>query len=162
MYPLTAGATAMTLLLICGAAAEFHPVPAQAGSTSPQQFCARAGNDDQLRKPPASLTPAIKRLFGISGQYARNSTYYRCAGGQVALCYVGANLPCGKADQRRTLPPADLWCRDNPDAEVIPMVVTGHDTLYEWHCVGRQAKPAGEIGKLDSRGFFSANWKVLK
>ncbi len=148
-------------LPLYGAAAGLFPSTAHSDDTKPRQYCARVTNDDKLRSPPPALAPAIKRLFDVSGKYALAATYFRCADGKVLLCYVGANLACGKADQRRVLPPANGWCRNNPNADSIPMVVTGHATAYLWRCVGRTAKPAGTIGTIDARGFLADNWKVL-
>ena len=56
------------------------------------------------------------------------------------VCTVGANLPCGKANTYCD-PSAGVvqWCRDNPDASVVPAVATGHDTIYEWRCQGGRA-----------------------
>ncbi len=42
------------------------------------------------------------------------------------------------------------------------MVVTGHDTIYEWRCEGRSAKPGKQIGQVDARGFFEEYWKEVK
>jgi hypothetical protein len=127
----------------------------------PRQFCARVGNDDEIRGPPASLAAAIKQLFDVSGPEADAASYYRCAGGKVLLCYVGANLSCGKADQRRSMAAANQWCQKNPNSKFIPMAVTGHDTPYEWRCVGRKAKTFGKSEPIDARGFFADHWKVL-
>jgi len=129
---------------------------------SPHAYCARVGNDDRLRTPPASLEGALKRLFNISGKYALESSYYRCADGKVMLCTVGANLPCGKADMSTMLPQADAWCRDNPNSTFIPMAVTGHDTPYNWRCAGRKAKAGAPVAKIDAKGFFVDNWKELR
>lgn len=134
----------------------------RAQDQAPQHYCASVGNDDQLRQPPPSFEGAIKRLFNVSGKYALTATYYRCAKGKVLLCYVGANLPCGKADMRTKLPPANAWCNKNPNSSFIPMAVTGHDTPYNWRCVRGRAKPEGMIAKIDRRGFFTDNWKELR
>ncbi len=135
---------------------------ASAAEQSPRQYCAQIGNDDEVRPVTASLAGAIKRLFGISGKYALETTYYRCAGGHVMLCAVGANLSCGKADMSTTLPGVNEWCRSNPNSNFIPMAVTGHDTAYSWHCVGGVATPGEKVGTIDARGFLSENWKELK
>jgi hypothetical protein len=135
---------------------------ASTADQNPRQYCAQVGNDDQPRPAPPALAASIRRLFGIGGTYALETTSYRCAGGHVMLCTVGANLPCGKADFATTLPAATEWCRTNPNSDFIPMVVTGHDTAYVWRCVGGIAKPGEKIGPVDARGFFSNNWKELK
>lgn len=129
---------------------------------SPRRYCAQVGTDDTLRPTPPALAGAIGRLFHLSGNYALETTQYRCAGGKVLLCTVGANLPCGKADTSVDLPGANDWCRQNPNSDFIPMFVTGHDTIYAWHCDGDVAKPRKKIGTVDARGFFEEYWKVLK
>ncbi|MGC2050146.1 MAG: hypothetical protein WA636_01490, partial [Methylovirgula sp.] len=72
----------------------------------------------------------------------------------VLLCTIGANLPCGKANTSTELPGVNDWCRQNPNSDFIPMAVTGHDTIYEWHCAGTVAKPGKKIGAVGARGFF--------
>jgi hypothetical protein len=141
----------------------FLPLPTWAGlaDTAPRRYCARVGNDDTLRPAPPALASAIRRLFHIGGKYALETTQYRCAGGKVLLCTIGANLPCGKANTNTDLPGTNDWCRQNPNSDFIPMFVTGHDTIYEWHCEGDIAKPGRRIGSGDRRGFFEEYWKAL-
>ncbi len=128
---------------------------------TPRRYCARVVNDDQLRPAVAALAAPLQHIFGIDGKYALETSYYRCAGGHVMLCTVGANLPCGKANLSKDMPPADAWCRSNPGSDFIPMYVTGHDTAYVWRCVGGKAAPGEMSGGLDARGFFADNWKAL-
>ena len=128
---------------------------------APAQYCRSMVNDDVLRQPPGALAPAIVRLFGLGSAYAPGSAYYRCAGGDVMVCIVGANLPCGKGNTSTTLPAAEDWCRANPNADYIPMHVTGHDTIYGWRCTGSTATTTGEPAKLDARGFFTDYWRKL-
>lgn len=146
------------ILIACGVGS----ARLSAADETPQDYCARIGNDDTVRRSPESLAGPIHELFGISGKYALETTYYRCAGGHLLLCFVGANLSCSKADTRTSLPAADEWCQANPNSDFIPMVVTGHDTAYAWRCVGKVAEPGEKIGPLDERGFFADNWKELK
>ena len=151
---------AVALLLGVMAAPRFG-VAAPGPGQNARAYCALAGNDDTLRRPPRALGAAIQRLFDIKGSYALATTYYRCAGGAVLLCNVGANLPCGKANTAKTLPAATQWCDTHPNSDFIPMVVTGHDTLYSWRCIGRAAHAGAMVGKLDARGFFAEYWKKL-
>ncbi len=134
---------------------------APAEHESPRAYCSRIGTDDTLRLPTPSLAPAIRRLFGLSGADVLKSSYYRCAGGAVLVCSVGANLPCGKANSSKTLPAAAQWCATHANSDFIPMYVTGHDTLYSWRCAGASAAAGAPIGKLDARGFFPDYWKKL-
>jgi len=128
---------------------------------APGQYCRRVVNDDALRQPPEALAPAIERLFGLGNSYPPGSAFYRCAGGDVMVCVVGANLPCGKANTSTALPAAEEWCRTNQNAEFIPMYVTGHETIYRWRCTGSTATTTGEAAKLDARGFFADYWRKL-
>lgn len=134
---------------------------APAKGKSPRAYCARVGNDDEPRSTPPSLTSAIKRLFNLEGHNLPTAAYYRCAESRVLVCWVGANIPCGKANTAKAMPAATQWCATHPDSDFIPMVVTGHDTLYSWRCVGRAAQAGAPAGKLDARGFFAENWKPL-
>ncbi len=133
-----------------------------AHAASPRAYCAQAVNDDQLRPAPSSLAGAIKHLFNLRGAEALQTTFYRCAEGKVMLCNVGANLPCGKANLSKSLDGATAWCKDNPNSDFIPMVATGHDTIYNWRCINGVATPGAPVAKVDSRGFFQEYWKALK
>jgi hypothetical protein len=129
---------------------------------SPRAYCARVGTDDTLRTPPAALAPTIRRLFKIRGHDALAAAHWRCAGGAVKVCLVGANLPCGKANTSKHLPAVAHWCETHPDSEFIPAFVTGHDSLYSWHCVGSKAATGVPHGTLDGRGFFADYWKTAQ
>jgi hypothetical protein len=89
----------------------------------------------------------------------RRSTYFRCMDGRVFLCNLGANLPCGKANQSRHLAGAEAWCAKHPDADFIPMYATGHDTIYNWRCRAGKAATEGPPLEVDSRGFIARYWK---
>jgi hypothetical protein len=134
---------------------------AASAAPAPQAYCAKVVNDDELRGAPHALAPAIKQLFHVTGAYAAQTTRYRCAGGKVMLCNVGANLPCGKANIRRHLPGATAWCKEKPNSNFIPMAATGHDTIYTWHCANDVATPGDPVRKIDARGFFADYWRQL-
>jgi hypothetical protein len=150
------------LTLLCLAAIPHAGLAAPVAHETPQAYCTRVGNDDALRTPPPSLASAIHRLFDVSGRETLAATYYRCAGGEVLVCWVGANLPCGKANTNKELPAAAQWCESHANSNFIPMVVTGHNTLYSWRCAGRTAIAGEPVGKLDSRGFFQEYWKKVQ
>ncbi len=155
MKSLLSGLAILALSDVALSAARASAAPA------PQAYCAKVGDDDELRGAPHSLAPVIKQLFHISGAYAAQTTRYRCAGGKVMLCNEGANLPCGKANLSKHLPGATAWCKDNPTAGFIPMAATGHDTIYDWRCVTGVATPGAPVRKVDARGFFADYWQPL-
>jgi len=87
------------------------------------------------------------------------SIFWRCMDGAVYVCAVGANLVCdGKADRAKNNAGAGNFCRDNPDAKVVPAYATGHATIYEWHCAGGRASRGRQLGRIDRRGYPSDIW----
>jgi hypothetical protein len=134
---------------------------APAANQSPVDYCRGVGNDDELRKPPASLAGALHSLFNVSGPEALQTSYYRCMGGAVMLCNIGANIPCGKANTSTNLPGAREWCRGNPNSDFIPMAATGHDTIYEWRCASGKAVISRKFHNVDERGFVADAWMRL-
>jgi hypothetical protein len=149
-------------LALFGAALPRAGHAAPAAHENPRAFCAHVGTDDELRAPPLALAPVIQRAFNIRGAYALKTTYFRCADGAVKICFVGANLPCGKANTSRSVPAVTRWCETHPDTEFIPLYVTGHNSLYSWHCIGAKAATGAPRGTLDDRGFFAEYWKTVE
>ncbi len=128
---------------------------------APAAYCRAAGSDDTTRPLPRSLAETTRHLLGLtaSDDEIAEMGVYRCASHHVLVCVVGANLNCGKADTRRALPAADQYCRANPDARFIPMVVTGHETAFSWSCRGASAVAGKPPRPLDDRGFVASLWK---
>jgi hypothetical protein len=110
---------------------------------------------------PAELAADVARTFNISDEMARNASV-RCVGATLMACWVGANLNCGKADRRRSLPGASAYCRDNPGSDMIPMVATGHETIYNWRCEGPRAVAGAPVVKVDAGGYAADNWKEVR
>ncbi|MGO9773281.1 MAG: hypothetical protein ACLPSW_27790 [Roseiarcus sp.] len=124
-------------------------------------YCAKVGNDDRVKPIPAALVPEAGRLFdprsADDADFVRGSTVYRCMSGSIWLCNHGANIPCAKGDTRRVLPSVTTYCRESPNEDFVPMVVTGHDTIHSWECVGGKAR-IKQSQKVDSRGFVADQW----
>jgi hypothetical protein len=113
-------------------------------------------------KVPLDLITAIAKAFQIDNAAAASGAVVRCVGARLMACYVGANLNCNKADTRRVLPGASAWCRQNPGAASVPMVATGHDTIYEWSCQGSRAVAGRPAVTVDRQGFIAENWKEIR
>lgn len=128
-------------------------------------YCAKAGNDDRVKPIPEALLPAARRLFNLESaddaDFVLRSTVYRCMSGSVWLCNHGANIPCAKADLRRMPPSVTAYCKENPNEAFVPMVVTGHDTIHSWECVGGKAR-IKQSQKVDPRGFAADQWRRLQ
>jgi hypothetical protein len=136
-----------------------------AHAEQPAAVCARIGTDDALRPIPESLVPAVNATFGtvMPTRVAVDTTMFRCADGHVLVCTVGANLPCGRANTSRTPGPGMVdWCREHPDADSIPAVATGHDTIYAWQCRDGAPQIGRQIDDIDARGFIAQYWRELR
>jgi hypothetical protein len=142
---LTAALLAAALSVPPAAAASYCPDPAHA----------------KPAKIPPDLVPAVAKAFALDPG-ALGAAFVRCAGDKLLGCMVGANLVCDKADQRRTLPGATAWCRENAGANVIPMAATGHATVYEWSCKGARAVAGKALVTVDPQGFIADNWKEVR
>jgi len=137
-----------------------------AGQTeSVRTHCARVGEDDRTRPLRSELVADARRLFEIgadlSSEFVATATVTRCMNGKVWLCYVGANLACGKADVSHSAGAA-AFCRQNPGSTSVPMSATGHATVYSWKCVGTRATIDQQFERVDPRGFIAENWKALR
>lgn len=144
------------------------------GYTDPFAYCAAVGTVDQpdgrWAGPPVP-DPVIEGLIraaelpaGTPREQLARSTFWRCMGGRVYACFVGANLPCqAKADTRRTPSPAmRQFCQQNPDADSIPAVVTGRETVYAWRCRGTRPAVVRQVTRPDARGFLKNIWYQIR
>lgn len=165
--------------ILVGCAPAGPPKPAAPASVAgrlqhyadPFGYCRAVGTLDRpdarytgINPPPAVIAGLIRALgaepSGSGTQAFIRSTYWRCMDGVVYACNVGANLPCeSRADTRRT-PTAgeNAYCATNPDSSFIPMYVTGHATIYDWHCAGTAAIAGKPIARVDARGFIAGIW----
>ncbi|WP_198157552.1 hypothetical protein [Methylobacterium nodulans] len=128
-----------------------------------KSYCAKVGNDDRVKPLPATLVQDARRaldLRDMDNAWVRESTVYRCMSGYVWLCNHGANIPCTKADVRRTSEGATQFCRENPGSDIVPMAATGHGTIYSWKCVGKKPRIVSSE-TVDPRGFIANQWTRL-
>lgn len=136
-------------------------LPCPASAASGAAICASGAGPRAPVPVPKALEADIARTFGIPVEMVRDGGFVRCAGRRLLACVIGANLNCGKANKSRSLPGATEFCRANPDADNIPMAATGHDTIYDWRCVGRRAIATKAIVAVDGQGYDAGNWKAV-
>lgn len=149
------------------------PVAVSATSFSdPFAYCTAAGTIDTPDaryvgpKVPDGIAKALQKATGAAPDAPLSifqNSFWRCMNGKVYGCFVGANLPCtAKADLSRTPTTEETdFCKANPNAEVVPAVVTGRETVYEWRCVNGSPEPVRQVFQPDARGFLSAIWYEL-
>ncbi len=125
-----------------------------------EPYCPNPAHGAPAQVPP-DLVAAVAKTFAIDIAVVANGAFVRCVGAKLMACAVGANLVCDKADQRRELPGATDWCRDNPRSDSIPMFATGHATIYEWSCKRRRAVAGKVVVTVDPQGYIAENWKEV-
>jgi hypothetical protein len=136
----------------------------------PFAYCAAVGTidapDARYAGPamPDAIASGLKAALGGSeaappARFREGSTW-RCMAGKVYACTIGANLPCSeKADTSRSPTAAMMaFCRDDPGADGIPMVVTGRATVYAWRCAGDVPAIEHQITEPDARGYLANVW----
>ncbi|MGH6797690.1 MAG: hypothetical protein ACREDI_04835 [Roseiarcus sp.] len=151
------GQCAIVAALAFGALQCVCPVSA----ASVPAYCASGAGPRAPVPVPKDLEADVARTFGVPVDLVRRGAFVRCAKDKLLACSVGANLNCGKANTRRSLPGASEFCRANPDADNIPMAATGHDTIYAWRCVGARAVAAKTVVAVDPDGYDADNWKEV-
>ncbi len=165
----------VTLLLVVvslggcstGAGPGLSPTPAT--YTDPFAYCAAVGNMDAPdarysgAQVPEVLARGLQKALNAPDtplEVLINGSFWRCMDGKVYACFVGANLPCqAKANTDRTPTQAENdFCQQNVNADFIPMVVTGRETVYEWRCKDGVPEIARQFAQPDARGFLPDIW----
>jgi hypothetical protein len=174
----------VVVLMACTAqgASRANPLPTvspAAGSgepavfTDPFAYCAAVGTIDAPDasysgpKVPEAVAQGLRKAFGLSAaaplEPFLHNTFWRCMDGVVYACTVGANLPCQERADTSRKPTESMtnFCQDNPQATVIPAVVTGRATVYEWTCANGSPEAVRQFAQPDARGFLSNIWHAI-
>jgi len=150
-----------------GQGAKVSPTPST--YTDPFAYCAAVGTIDAPdarwagAQVPEAIAKGLQKALNAPDtpiDVLINGSCWRCMNGSVYGCFVGANLPCqAKADTSRTPTQEEKdFCAQNPNADVIPMVVTGRETVYEWRCTNGVPEITRQFDQPDARGFLSRIW----
>lgn len=172
----TLGASAILLAACaCAAHASLRAAAKRSDTWSdPFAYCRAVGTIDHPDTryagpdPPPAVIAGVRKAMGISPDspvgMAKEGTYWRCMGGHVYGCNVGANLPCEeKAVVSREPTEAERgYCRQNPGTGFIPMYVTEHATIYAWACKGPEPVIVKTIAKADARGYIAGIWYLIR
>ena len=164
---------ALASLSGCGAATAAAATPAPAAYTDPFAYCAAVGTidapDTTYTGPqvPQSVAEGLQAALNAPDtplEMLQNGSSWRCMDGEVYACFVGANLPCdakANTDQTPTQEEAD-FCKQNPDSDFIPAVVTGRETVYEWRCRDGAPEVVRQVFQPDAQGFLSEIWYKIR
>jgi hypothetical protein len=151
----------LRLWLACVALSAFAHA---AYAAEPADHCAQVRDDDTVETIPPSLVAQAARLFHEPRNHVsahRDAYVYRCMGGSVWICAHGANLSCAEGDTSPAPGGVETYCKQNPDASIVPMYVTGHDTVHSFQCVGGEARVT-RSQKTDARGFIVRQWRRVR
>jgi Tol biopolymer transport system component len=145
--------------------------PAQKTYSDPFEYCAAVGTIDSpdTRYSGPEITDAIINGYKVAASLEASTmpmeifmktTTWRCMDNQVYACNFGANLPCSsKANTDKTPTQAmEDYCAVNPDSDFIPMSVTGHSTIYSFHCVNTTPELLDQIENVDAAGYLAQIW----
>ncbi|HZQ07747.1 MAG TPA: ABC transporter substrate-binding protein [Anaerolineae bacterium] len=141
--------------------------------TDPFAYCSAVGNADTPSAPyvgdkvPKAVVDGLRQAMGGVGtpdDVFLQGTFWRCMGGKVYACNVGANIPCdSKADTNKTpMQAMNDYCKQNPNTDFIPAVVTGHSTVYEWKCQNGAAQVGKQLLDVDAQGYPAQFWYEIK
>lgn len=153
------------------------PIPPSEELTynDPFAYCASVGTidtpDDRYAGPEIS-DEVINGFLVAAGlenstepmDMLRQTTIWRCMNGKVYACNFGASLPCDSKANQDTLPSSEMiaFCQTNPDSEMIPMSVTGHETVYSWRCTAGAPEVLEQIGEIDDAGYLANIWYPIE
>jgi hypothetical protein len=150
------------------------PTATPASFADPFVYCAAVGTIDQpdaLYTGPQLSDTLFKGYLqaaglDVNGEFPdafKKMTLWRCMDKQVYACNFGANLPCdSKADTNNTPTPAMAdFCQASPNSDFIPMAVTGHATIYSWHCVKDKPAVLEQIDQADAAGYLTRIWVLV-
>lgn len=151
----------------------FEAAAVDCDALGPWAYCRAAGTEDEPdseRLGPetaAAFHGRVREVFDLPDDLPEERvsawTAWRCMDGEVWACIAGANLPCReRADTRREpSEPLRSYCRDHPEADVIPAAVTGRATVYSWRCAGGRPEVAAQWSEPDPRGFHGGIWRRI-
>ena len=158
---------------VCALSAE-SSVDAEVTATGdPFAYCAAVGTDDM---PAAETVDGELPDAIVQGMITQNivsadapaaiqqAALWRCMDGNVWVCTVGANLPCGEKADRSDAPTQAMedFCQANAGAETIPAAVTGRATVYSWQCDDETPTVIEELFTADAQGYLAEFSTELK
>ena len=149
-------------------------VPVAETFSDPFAYCAAIGTIDAPdagytgEKMPLQIIDGYKQAAGLQDstepmEMFAQTTTWRCMDGQVYACNVGANLPCGSKADTSKIPTQAMtdFCLANPASDFIPMVVTGRETVFSWHCVKGAAEILDQVETVDAAGYLAQIWYAI-
>ncbi len=143
--------------------------------TEPFAYCAAVGTADAPDSRytgapiPDEIINGFKKAAGLEAStepidMLRKTTIWRCMESKVYACNFGANLPCDSKANTDRMPSQSMedYCQANPNSDMMPASVTGHTTIYSWHCVKDLPQVLEQIEQVDSAGYWVKIWYEIE
>lgn len=142
--------------------------------TDPFEYCAAVGTIDAPDgrwagdKVPEVIARGLRKEFTGSPEgeidFLLRTSFWRCMGGKVYACAVGANLPCQSKANTSGYPTPTMvqYCQENPDADFIPMYMSDRASIFAWGCRAGHPVITRQVTKPDARGFLSNIWYEIR
>ncbi|WP_444931415.1 hypothetical protein ACJJIF_06450 [Microbulbifer sp. SSSA002] len=153
---------------VSSTSAAFAEVSEGSLSSNPFVCCAAVVDDDNPvnnfadSAMPQEIVDGIRKTASLSAGALED--WVALYGGRGMCLFYGANLPCAEKANTSRQPSSAMisFCKDNPDSEMIPAVVTGRASVYEWHCSQDSPAIVRQVSKPDARGYLSNDWYRLE
>ena len=143
--------------------------------SDPFAYCAAVGqiNAPDARYTGPKMSDALFKDYltaaklDVNTQYPdqfKQMTVWRCMDHKVYACNFGANIPCDSKANTDKTPTQALteYCKANPNVDVIPMAVTGHNVIYSWRCKADLPEIVEQFDTVDAAGYQSSFWVALQ
>ena len=162
-------AVAFALVTVAGCATKRSWQGLSEHFADPVVYCAAVGNidapDTRWDGPPVppSVAEALSAQLAVPPIDA-DRVSWRCMGGRVYACTVGANIPCDARADTGEEPTEGMqnFCEEQPGAEVIPAYAAGRETVYAWRCNGAEPAISAQLFTPDARGFDPNVWYQVR
>jgi uncharacterized protein len=138
------------------------PASPRIGETysDPFAYCRAVGTIDEpdQRYTGPARPQGFWRAFDMTG--ASGMLEWRCMDHTVYACASGNSPICGKMSPNDNITAIRQFCREEPNAEIVPAAVTGRFPVV-WVC--KQGKPVMKQGdfRVDKRGYPVEYWKMM-
>ncbi len=98
----------------------------------------------------------------VSRKWLESSTYLRCVGGKVLVCFASSGINCSGRISSAHAPTEALvlYCKRHPNG-AVPSSVSGLGTIYAWRCLNGKPVVVGQLFHVDKYGFVKEFWQRM-
>jgi len=128
--------------------------------TDPHAYCRAVGTIDEPDRRYVGPKQPKSFWHEFDLEEGHGMLEWRCMDGAVYACGSGNSPICDKLDPYYRLDDIKQFCRENPQADIVPSVVMGHQPVG-WVCEnGTPVLKQGDF-RVDKRGYPVMDWKLM-